>query len=58
MVQRLGHYDGMRRKWLEVLEMWIWRRMERVNWRQNKKCSSARKSERRMNKFGTDEGEE
>ena len=30
MVQRPGHYDGMRKKKNEAFEMWVWRRMERV----------------------------
>ena len=30
-------------KRLEAFEMCIWRRMERVKWRQNKKCSCAKK---------------
>ena len=34
MVQRLGLYDGMsKKKKLEAFEMWVWRRMERVKWR-------------------------
>ena len=29
MVQRLGHYDGMKKNPLGAFEMWIWRKMER-----------------------------
>ena len=44
---------------LEVFEMWIWRRMERVKRTdQIKKCNCARKSERRQNNAGTDKEEE
>ena len=32
MVQRLGHYNGIKQKQLEAFEMWLWRRMERVKW--------------------------
>ena len=46
-------------KRLEVFEMWIWRRMERVNWTDKiKKCSCARMSGRRKNNAGTDNEEE
>ena len=42
------------KKRLEALEMWKWRRMERVN----KKCTCARKSGRRKNNARTDKEEE
>ena len=45
-------------KQLEAFEMWVWRRMERVKWRDNKKCSCATKSGRRKNNAGTDKEEE
>ena len=46
-------------KRLEVFEMWIWRRMERVKWTDKiKKCSCARKSGRRKNNAGIHKEEE
>ena len=47
-------------KRLEAFEMWIWRRMERVEWtgKIKKKCSCARRSGRRKNNAGTDKEEE
>ena len=45
-------------KRLEVFEMWIWRRMERIKWTDNKKCSCARKNGRRKNNAGTEKEEE
>ena len=44
-------------KRLEVFEMWIWRRMERENDRQNRKCSCARKSGSWKNNSGTEKEE-
>ena len=47
------------RKRLKDFEMWIWRRMERVNWPNKiKKCSCARKSGRRKINARTDKEEE
>ena len=46
------------KKQLEVFEIWLWRRMERVKWRQNQIWSCARKSGRRKNNAGTDKEEE
>ena len=46
MVQRPGHYDGMSKKQLEALEMWVWRRMERVKW--TDKIKNAVVGERRI----------
>ena len=48
----------MRKKRLEACEMWIWRKIERIEWRQNKICSCARKSGWRKNNAGPDKDEE
>ena len=59
MVQRLGYYDRMIKKLLETFDMWIWRRMELVNWTDKIKiCSFAGKSGTRKNNAGTDKEEE
>ena len=44
-------------KQLEAFEMRVWRMMERVKRRQNKKCSCASKSGRRKSNAGTDKVE-
>ena len=47
------------KKRLEAFEIWIWRRVERVTWRDKRKmCSCARKSGRRKNNARTDKEEE
>ena len=46
----------MSKKRLETFEMWVWRKMERMN-RQSNKCSCANKSGRRKNNAGAKEEE-
>ena len=58
MVQRLGHYDGMRKKTGSILDVDMEKDGACKMDRQNKKCSCSRKSVRRKNNAGTDKEEE